>query len=182
MSTILMGSPALLDGPYGSLTLPLPLSAYKTVLLIAGGIGVTPMLALLEDRKEKQWQQQEYPQKKWHGKWILLWSLRDECLLNACEQRLDGTGTKCVVHLTGEGSGGGGSGGGGSGGGGSGGGEAAHASVDTTNGSTTVLHGRRPDIASVCRRAVECSSGSGRTAILVCGPRSMMNSARVHVI
>eukprot|EP00668_Euglena_longa_P016432 GGOE01020689.1.p1 GENE.GGOE01020689.1~~GGOE01020689.1.p1 ORF type:complete len:702 (-),score=191.29 GGOE01020689.1:771-2654(-) len=39
---------ALLCGPYGSLSLPQPLTQYQTVFLIAGGVGVTPMINIAD--------------------------------------------------------------------------------------------------------------------------------------
>eukprot|EP00667_Euglena_gracilis_P005322 EG_transcript_5355 len=39
---------AQLTGPYGSLSLPRPLHVYRTVYLVAGGVGVTPMVSIAQ--------------------------------------------------------------------------------------------------------------------------------------
>eukprot|EP00667_Euglena_gracilis_P012797 EG_transcript_13160 len=39
---------AQLTGPYGSLALPRPLHVYRTVYLVAGGVGVTPMVSVAQ--------------------------------------------------------------------------------------------------------------------------------------
>eukprot|EP00667_Euglena_gracilis_P002570 EG_transcript_2572 len=39
---------ARLCGPYGSLSLPRPLGTYRTVFLVAGGVGVTPMVSIAD--------------------------------------------------------------------------------------------------------------------------------------
>ncbi|WP_034552443.1 ferredoxin reductase family protein [Carnobacterium funditum] len=67
---IKVGTKVTVEGPYGGLWQPLEdiQKTEKSLVLIAGGVGVTPMLSILESLR----------QKKFKNKTVLIWSLRNE--------------------------------------------------------------------------------------------------------
>ena len=192
----LIGTTAIIDGPYGRLSLPLPLAQYSNVLLIAGGIGATPLLALLEcaplfnidgdDEKNRG--------KRRNNNWHFVWSLREATLLQECQRRLENCRAQCSIHVTGGGGGGGTSyvsGGTVAGGvhlprrrdvegvlvpscGGGGG------SIGDSGGSIDVKQGR-PNLSEAVKTA---ACREGWTAVIVCGPPSMTLAVRnrVHLL
>lgn len=146
----------LLDGPYGSLSLPYELSRYNSVTMFAGGIGVTPFLALLADPCVSKY-------------WTLVWSVRDKKLLRYCLPRLVYSNATIKIHLThttdlesdflpnfedDE--------------------EERYGDLPAKHVSKS-----RPDIAWYINEAIGRSKRNGMTAILVCGPESMKRDATI---
>ena len=166
--TLLLGATAIIDGPYGSLSLPLPLSMYKTVLLIAGGIGVTPMLSLLEDHKEKSQQSYATNSSNSHssGNWNLIWSCREIKLVEECQERLNDCHARCNIYVTGNNEGM----------------EQQRFStspivVKEDSNIENIVYGHRPDVVHLIQDKV-ASNVDGYTAVVVCGPVSMIEEVR----
>ena len=103
-ASLLVGTSCLLDGPYGSFSLPLPLHKYTTVLLVGGGIGITPWLALLDDHAANWIGDSSSGGTAGHAlnAWRLLWCVKESSGLFAeCENRLQSYHAQCTVHVTG---------------------------------------------------------------------------------
>jgi len=63
---------ALVDGPYGGLELPHPIKAYDSLLFVAGGIGITPILPVVASLACSS---------SFTSPLTLVWSVRDTALV-----------------------------------------------------------------------------------------------------
>ena len=67
----------LLEGPYGCPSIDIEGPRYKAFVLVAGGIGVTPMLSIAADLMDQR--SRGRPLAKLH----LVWAMRDPAMLEA---------------------------------------------------------------------------------------------------
>ena len=142
----------VVDGPYGALSLPFVISRYDCVVMVAGGIGVTPFLAMLNHPSVSK-------------KWSLIWSVRDKELVKHCLPFLLHSPAAVKIHLTSA----------------SGDLEsddyrAGVKKEDSAHFEQWVGNNvafSRPDLNWYVKNAVENTKRGGMTGILVCGPSSM---------
>ena len=73
------------EGPYGALTLPLP--RYRHVMLVSGGLGVTPMLSVYHHLREGHRKEGEVEGRRQEGRGMekvdFVWSMRDRGLIDS---------------------------------------------------------------------------------------------------
>ena len=159
---LLNDSRILLDGPYGSLSLPAQsLSRYDNVLLIAGGVGISAVLGMI-------------PKSPGGGyRCRLVWALRDASLRDVFAHRLESGFADVHIALTCNSR------------------EArddakvplrarSDSSCDVElleSASCIDRSSSRPDVAQEIRAACSRAMG-GWTAVIVCGPQSMVNAAQ----
>ena len=161
------GAAVGLDGPYGRLSVQL--ARHTSVVLIAGGVGVTPMLSVLAGlcggKGPKAW---------------LVWSVREPALAEKFAplfQKATAAGHRITIHCTAAAAAAGG---------------AARA---TTNDNPLVggdleeaavtppaleLQPGRPDVGGILREAA--AGGASEVAVLACGPSVMVEAAKVGCI
>jgi hypothetical protein len=93
------GLAASVDGPYGTVSLRRPLRQYDAVLLFAGGIGCTPIFAVLQDLRTLRSARS----------WAVVWSVRERALLEefaprlrqaAADAKAAGCRLRVRIHLT----------------------------------------------------------------------------------
>jgi len=176
----LLGAKVIVDGPYGQLSLPHPLLSYDSVLLIAGGIGCTPMVSLLDyytatvDEGFGSEDAMSAEEGKLVGDstsssslssshWHFAWSLRDAALFDdvTIKQRLSRSSATKSIYFTGAAN------------------VATKAEPEESNDDRMVRDGR-PDLRREMLGAVRRSGSQGdrSVAVLVCGPSSMISDAR----
>ncbi|CAG8538146.1 12015_t:CDS:2 [Diversispora eburnea] len=136
-----------IEGPYGKKSVDF--SSYKTVLLISGGIGITPIICILGDLIDSQIKNNYIVTQAIHFVWVIpnieLEKIRKSALtLLPPEKYL----LEIQVYLT----------------------------RSTTTPSSTFFQGR-PDIKKIMK-ALKQKHGSGDIAVGVCGPAPLIKEAR----
>ncbi len=147
-----------LDGPYGQPSLPL--AKYSTVVLVGGGIGVTPLLPILAEAAKAS-AAKSLPLLK---RLVFVWSIRDISYLEVAASELQlaeqaakdqpgGTSIQLHLHLT-----------------------VKEPPADLP-GSYAVKCGR-PDMAAIMREAkqADVNTGGQGTMSFVCGPTALVRS------
>jgi len=159
-----------IDGPYGSLSLPMALHQYDSLLLIAGGVGITAVLSMLPLRTGSK------NCRRVPNRCRLVWAARDEQLVKACAPHFAKSCADINITLTTNRS------------------SAWQASSEQPrSGSTEMLLLRsgeplasssgsmRPNIpfevSQVCSSTSSNRRRGWRTAVIVCGPVSMIREA-----
>jgi Predicted ferric reductase len=162
----------LLEGPYGNLAVDINDTVrYKTVVLIAGGIGITPLLSVANDLLQQVQNGREMTRIRF------VWTIRSLDVLQSMKdsgdiEGISGGGLSLLndyqsidalqldVHVTGNSSGKG-------------------VSKKADAGDISTITGR-PNIEQVLNETKELASkeGEGAVAVLVCGPMSMIDECR----
>lgn len=147
-----------LDGPYGQPALPL--AKYSTLVLVGGGIGVTPLLPILAEAAKPS-ATKSLPLLK---RLVFVWSIRDVSYLEvaaaelqlaaqAAQELLSGTVIQLHLHLT------------------------VGVPPADLPGSYAVKRGR-PDMAAIMRAAKQADVDTGGQGAMgfVCGPTALVRS------
>lgn len=164
----------LLEGPYGKLALDINnMERYKTVVLIAGGIGITPLMSVANDLL-KQVQNDGRDMNKIR----LIWSIRSLDILETMQDSSFGNDRENVggsifdanqtvdalqldIHVTG-------------------GGGNIKSSKQVSSIMTNNIKSGRPDIDQIFKetKAAAAQEGEKAVAVLVCGPMQLIDECR----
>ncbi|KAK9468065.1 ferric reductase NAD binding domain-containing protein [Lipomyces arxii] len=158
----------MIEGPYGD---SFPVTRYETVLLIAGGIGITAIMSYALEMKRKGTDQHV----------ILYWMVRNQISLRWVKEQLaeitESGLIEVHIFITGEDSAV----------------EEKGVNDDSPGGSSTdlsektpiesgkyeILYNQRPSMSTVIVQTIKAASGS--VAVVSCGPASLADACRIAV-
>jgi predicted ferric reductase len=159
----------LIEGPYGKLAVDInDTNRYKTVVLIAGGIGVTPLMSVANDLLQQVQTGREMK------KIQFVWTVRSLDIVESMKDKVDLEGTSTSsrpllfddhqsidalqldVYVTG------------------------NNKKDASSMGDIVTKVGRPDIDQIFKETKEVAAkeGEGAVAVLVCGPMGMIDECR----